>query len=138
MGRPRYSAGKIDAAARASASRSPRHDTSDSAASTTNALINAASSAMALAAIWSPTQNVEVTPIDATTVATPAATSGIGSAHAAASRAYSTNARTSSSSATRKKIDDGANHTTATAIATSTAPLRTRVIDDCRLKTDDW
>src|SRR5262245_21981140 len=52
---------------------------------------------------------------------------GIGSPHAAASRAYSTNASTSSSSATAKKIAGGASHTTATAMTTSTAPLSTRV-----------
>ena len=65
---------------------------------------------------------------DVSNVAAPAGTRGSGRPHASDSRAYSTNARSSSSSAVAKNSHDGASHTTATATAMSTAPLRTRVI----------
>src|SRR5436309_7832993 len=128
IGRPRYSAGKIAAEARPSASRSPRHDTSVSAASSTTADMRMASSAIAVPASTSPTQRVEVTPIDASSVTVPAAIVGIGKPHAPASRAYSTKASSSSASASAKNTAAGANQPTATAIAISTAPLSTRVI----------
>src|SRR5262245_28174332 len=66
-------------------------------------------------------------PIEANTVATPDGTTGIDRPHAAASRAYSANARTSRSSATRMKRSGGANQTTPTAMRMRAAPLTTRV-----------
>src|SRR5258706_16221691 len=66
--------------------------------------------------------------IDAMTVATPAGTTRMGRPQAAARREYSTNARSNRISATATNTTGGANHTTPTASAMSTAPLSTRVI----------
>src|SRR5439155_3447264 len=123
-GSPKYSIGNTDAAARFSASRSPRQVVNAIAPSATNPAITTTSTG----------------PIEAITVATPAGTTGIATPPARASTAYSMNASATSSSTTAKNRSGGANHTTATAIAMSAAPLTTRVIERpawCRLSTVD-
>src|SRR5262245_30477563 len=128
-GTPMYSIGKTDAAARPSTFLlSPANVVSASDASTTNDDAITASSAIALASTVSPTRTDEVTPIEATTVAMPDATSGTGRPQAAASPAYSQNASSRKTSATAKKTGGGAVQTTATTSARSNAPLMTRVI----------
>src|SRR5262245_6362937 len=91
-----------------------------------------ASRATAVAATLSPTHSVDETPTDVSRVTTPAATAGIAVPAAVTSRAYSRNASSRRISATAKNTTGGAYQTTATAIAMSTAPLRTRVIESGR------
>src|SRR5262245_56813061 len=98
-------------------------------ARSTNPDIRIASSATAVPVTTSSTRAVADTPIDVSSVTTPAATVGICAPAAEASRVYSMNPSRSSTSATAKKAAGGANQTVATAIATSTAPLRTRVME---------
>jgi hypothetical protein len=104
IGSPRYSIGNTAAAARASASRSPFQAVSVIAASATNPETRMASSATPVPNTRSPIQCAPPTLMLVSIVAAHAAENGIGVPPAAASRAYSTNASTSSTSATAKNM----------------------------------